>query len=163
MTSTGISHAAFDVIDESVALVADEAMQTLVADVAARVRARDGERFARLRRAAVHNDPNDYNVLVEAGTIAGLLDFGDIVHSFAIADLAIAIAYAVLDKRDPLDAAVAVVRGYARTRPLDDDEVAALFGLVLLRLCVSVCIAARQQRQRPERSVPVDEPGADRA
>jgi Ser/Thr protein kinase RdoA (MazF antagonist) len=29
-------------------------------------RARDAARFARLRRAAVHNDPNDYNVLVRA-------------------------------------------------------------------------------------------------
>jgi 4-aminobutyrate aminotransferase-like enzyme len=81
--------------------------------------------------------------------VTGIVDFGDIVYSYAVADLAIAIAYAVLDKPDPLDAAVSIVRGYTRSRPLDDDEIAALFGLVLLRLCASVCIAARQQRQRP--------------
>src|SRR5207244_6087327 len=33
---------------------------------------------------------------------------------------------------------------------LDDSELAALFGLVILRLCTSVCIAADQQRQRPD-------------
>ena len=31
-----------------------------------------------------------------------------------------------------------------------DDELAALFGLVALRLCTSVCIAADQQAQRPD-------------
>ena len=141
---------ALDVVRASSSLVADEGMRALVIDLASRVDARDGERLARLRRAVVHNDPNDYNVLVSERAVTGILDFGDIVHSYAIADLAIAVAYAVLDKPDPLEAAVSIVRGYARSRPIDDDEVAALFGLVVLRLCASVCIAAQQQRQRPD-------------
>ena len=69
---------------------------------------RDGPRFAALRRAVVHNDPNDYNVLVDGANgprVIEILDFGDIVHSYAIADLAIAVAYAVLGKADPLGAA----------------------------------------------------------
>jgi 4-aminobutyrate aminotransferase-like enzyme/Ser/Thr protein kinase RdoA (MazF antagonist) len=154
--------------------VADSEMRTVVSALLDRIDREDAARFARLRRAVVHNDPNDFNVLVElparAGSyrnevvasgssrkivapsrrIAGILDFGDIVYSYAIADLAIAVAYAVLGKGDPLDAAVAVVRGYQRSRPLEDDEIDALFGLVLLRLCTSVCIAARQQSQRPD-------------
>jgi 4-aminobutyrate aminotransferase-like enzyme len=161
----------------SASLVTDEGMRTLVTRLVDKIQARDADRFARLRRAAVHNDPNDYNVLVslppEGGShesverspvasaafpvapafrrkITGILDFGDIVHSYAIADLAIAIAYVVLDKSDPLSAAVSVVRGYQEARPLADDEIASLFGLVLLRLCTSVCVAARQQRQRPD-------------
>jgi 4-aminobutyrate aminotransferase-like enzyme/Ser/Thr protein kinase RdoA (MazF antagonist) len=141
---------AFEVIAESSALVADPALRALVSDLAATIQARDGVRLDRLRRAVVHNDPNDHNVLVSGPTVAGILDFGDLVHSYAIADLAIAIAYVVLDKPDPLGAAVAVFRGYTRMRALDDDEVASLFGLVLLRLCASVCIAARQQRERPD-------------
>ncbi|HEY2434816.1 MAG TPA: aminotransferase class III-fold pyridoxal phosphate-dependent enzyme [Vicinamibacterales bacterium] len=140
------------VIDQGLPLVGDDTLRALVGDLAARIQARDGERHARLRRAVVHNDPNDYNVLVEAPparTVSGFLDFGDIVYSYAVADLAIAIAYAVLDRSDPLDAVVSVFRGYARWRAVDDEEIAALFGLVLLRLCASVCIAARQQRERP--------------
>lgn len=140
---------ALDRVRDSSALVTDEGMRTLVTDLAARIERRDGSRLARLRRAVVHNDPNDYNVLVTDGNITGFLDFGDILYSYAIADLAIAIAYAALDAPDPLASAAAVVRGYARTRAIDDDEIASLFGLVLLRLCASVCIAARQQRQRP--------------
>jgi 4-aminobutyrate aminotransferase-like enzyme/Ser/Thr protein kinase RdoA (MazF antagonist) len=136
-------------VRELLPLVEDGAMRALVTRVADQIEARDGARFARLRRAAVHNDPNDYNVLVANGKITGILDFGDIVSSYAIADLAIAIAYAVFGKADPIAAAVSVVRGYQEVRPLDDDEVASLFGLVLLRLCTSVCVAARQQKQRP--------------
>jgi 4-aminobutyrate aminotransferase-like enzyme/Ser/Thr protein kinase RdoA (MazF antagonist) len=129
--------------------VADSDLRALVARVAQQVDFRDGPRLETLRRAVVHNDPNDHNVLVD-GRVTGILDFGDIVHSYATADLAIAVAYAVLDKPDPLGAAVHVVRGYQQLRPLADDEVATLFGLVLLRLCMSVCIAAAQQAQRPD-------------
>jgi Ser/Thr protein kinase RdoA (MazF antagonist) len=45
-------------------LVEDPAMRGLVTSVAERIEREDAPRFARLRRAAVHNDPNDYNVLV---------------------------------------------------------------------------------------------------
>ena len=149
-----------EVVRELSPLVADARMRALVARLADQIESRDAPRFAKLRRAAVHNDPNDYNVLVSedlplegesygASRITGILDFGDIVHSYATADLAIAVAYAVLGKDDPLAAAVSVTRGYQAIRPLDDDEIASLFGLVILRLCTSVCVAARQQKQRP--------------
>lgn len=130
--------------------IGDPGMRALVAGLLDRIERDDAPRFARLKRAVVHNDPNDFNVLVESGRISGIVDFGDIVHSFAVADLAIAAAYATLGKSDPLDAAVAVVRGYQRDGPLDDDEIDALFGLILMRLCTSVCVAARQQSQRPD-------------
>ncbi|HEX9367393.1 MAG TPA: phosphotransferase, partial [Vicinamibacterales bacterium] len=44
--------------------VEDPAMRALVTELADRIERRDAPRFARLRRAAVHNDPNDYNILV---------------------------------------------------------------------------------------------------
>ena len=128
--------------------IEDPDMRALVVRVAQQVDFRDGPRLDALGRAVVHNDPNDHNVLVDL-KVSGILDFGDIVHSYAIADLAIAAAYAVLGKPDPLAAAVHVVRGYQQQRPLGDEEVASLFGLILLRLCMSVCIAAEQQKQRP--------------
>lgn len=129
--------------------IADPDMRALVTRLAQQIDFRDGPRLDGLRRAVVHNDPNDHNVLVD-GRVTGILDFGDIVYSYATADLAIAVAYAVLGKPDPLAAAVDVVRGYQQLRPLGEEEVATLFGLILLRLCMSVCIAAAQQQQRPD-------------
>ena len=115
-------------------------------------------RLQDLRRSAVHNDANDHNVIVACEgdvwsrhqRIAAIIDFGDIVHSFVAADLAIAIAYAVLEKPDPLAAAVAIVRGYHAAWPLKEPEIAALLDLVRLRLCMSVALAAQQRGERPD-------------
>ena len=135
-------------------LVKDPALRGFVLRAVGYVRARDGHRLERLRRTAVHGDANDFNVLVTVagGTpvVSGIIDFGDMVHSYTVAEVAIAIAYAVLDREDPLDAASALLRGFHAEHPLGEDEVSVLLGLVMLRLCVSVCVAAHQQVQRPD-------------
>src|SRR5438552_5951801 len=94
------------VVRERVGLVQDKDLRALVERMAARIERDDARLFATLRRSAIHNDPNDHNVLVGGGDdpatrhqrIVGLVDFGDMVHSVTVADLAIAMAYAVLDK-----------------------------------------------------------------
>jgi Ser/Thr protein kinase RdoA (MazF antagonist) len=105
-----------------------------------------------LRRSVIHGDANDYNVLVdpERMQVVGLLDFGDMVYSYTVGNLAIAIAYVVLDKADPHEAANEVVQGYRGEFTLLDNELEALWPLVLMRLCMSVCLAAYQHQQRPE-------------
>jgi 4-aminobutyrate aminotransferase-like enzyme/Ser/Thr protein kinase RdoA (MazF antagonist) len=110
-----------------------------------------------LRRAAVHGDLNDHNVLVSRDgdpeqchqRVVGFVDFGDMIHSYAMSDLAIALAYMMLDSDDPLGAATRMVRGHHAVSPLDESEIAALFGLAVIRLCASACIAARQRRENP--------------
>jgi 4-aminobutyrate aminotransferase-like enzyme/Ser/Thr protein kinase RdoA (MazF antagonist) len=114
--------------------------------------------LANLPHSVVHGDLNDYNVLVGGGddvetrdqNVTGIVDFGDMVYSYRVADLAIAIAYAILGSADPLTIAAHVVRGYREHVTLDDRELAALFGLIALRLCMSACIAAEQVRHRPD-------------
>jgi Ser/Thr protein kinase RdoA (MazF antagonist) len=105
-----------------------------------------------LRKSVIHGDANDYNVLVgpERTVVTGLLDFGDMVYSYTVGDLAIAIAYVVLNKPEPRAAAEEVVKGYMSEFELIDNELKVLWKLVLLRLAMSVCIAAYQTEQRPE-------------
>ncbi len=105
-----------------------------------------------LRRSVIHGDANDYNVLVnpESIVVTGVIDFGDMVYSYTVGDLAIAIAYVVLDKSNPRAAAAEVINGYTSEFALLQDEREALWKLVLLRLAMSVCIAAYQLGQRPE-------------
>lgn len=146
------------VIREYQPLIADSEMREMVVAIADEFEREVAPTLPRLRKSAIHNDANDYNVIVGGGCdlysknqrVAGLIDFGDLIYSFTIGDLAIAIAYAILDKPDPLAAAAEIVRGYHAERAPTEDEIAALFGLIRLRLCVSVCIAAHQQRQRPD-------------
>jgi 4-aminobutyrate aminotransferase-like enzyme/Ser/Thr protein kinase RdoA (MazF antagonist) len=116
-----------------------------------------GSLLANLRKSIIHNDANDYNLLVTGGTdpysrgqiIVGLIDFGDMVYSYTVGDLAVAIAYAILDKPDPLASAAQVIKGYHAAHPLTDENLRALFGLVCMRLCMSACIAAEQQASQP--------------
>jgi Ser/Thr protein kinase RdoA (MazF antagonist) len=106
----------------------------------------------RLRLSVVHGDANDYNVLVDPDTmtISGLIDFGDMVYSYTAGDLAIAIAYAVLDKPEPLEVAREIVAGYTSEFALLSAELDSLWPLVRLRLAMSVCLAAHQLSQQPD-------------
>src|ERR1700694_1585446 len=137
--------------------IADVEIRNLASKVAADFEGWCVPLLPRLRRSSIHNDANDYNVIVGGGSdlytrnqsVAGLVDFGDMVHSYTVAELAVAIAYAVLDQPEPLAAAAHVVKGYHAEYSLSEHEIAALFGLVRMRLCMSVCMAAHQRQQRP--------------
>lgn len=138
--------------------VADPTLRDLIARFADDFARRTQPHLTGLRHSAIHNDANDYNVLVDTNTaldrhpqrVTGIVDFGDMVYSYTAADVAIACAYAMLDKPDPLAAAAAIVQGYHAVYPLEDIELTVLHDLICLRLAVSVCLAAQQQRQRPD-------------
>jgi 4-aminobutyrate aminotransferase-like enzyme/murein DD-endopeptidase MepM/ murein hydrolase activator NlpD len=107
----------------------------------------------------IHGDANDHNVLVapvRSGEeprdrkVVGVVDFGDAVRSYTVGEAAIAAAYAMLGKADPLTVAARLVAGFQRSFPLREPEVAALFPLMGLRLCASVAISAHQRRREPE-------------
>ncbi len=109
--------------------------------------------LATLPGQAIHNDLNDYNVLVsmqhEAFNISGVIDFGDMLRGPAVCDVAIAAAYAVLGHTRPFDALSALVHGYCTVRALSDVELSLLYPLLLTRLAVSVTNAAIEAEQRP--------------
>ena len=146
------------VIDAYLPLVDDPVLAATIVTVAERFDQEIAGKLATLTRAPIHSDLNDHNVLVGGGDdlwsrnqrVTGIVDFGDMVHSFAIADLAIAAAYVVLDAPDPLAAAAWLVRGHHAESPLDEAELAVLPGFIALRLCASASIAAEQRRQRPD-------------
>jgi Ser/Thr protein kinase RdoA (MazF antagonist) len=105
--------------------------------------------WTRLRPGVIHGDVNDYNVLVDSGRVSGLLDFGDMVHSAVVCDLAVALAYAVLGRSDPLAAAACVIRGYHRENPLCGSEQDALMPLMRARLAMSLCYSAHNRARSP--------------
>jgi len=103
-----------------------------------------------LRPGVIHGDANDHNVLAQRDRMTGLLDFGDMVHSAMVCDLAVTLAYAMLGERDPLLAAGAVIRGYHRHNPLTVAEQLALETLVRVRLAASLCYAAHNKIRDPD-------------
>ena len=104
--------------------------------------------------SVIYNDANDHNVLVDgddpyARRVVSVIDFGDMVRTWTVNELAVAAAYAMLDKPDPLHAALPIVAGYHAERPLADVEIEALLPLVCRRLCVSVVNSAYQRTREP--------------
>lgn len=95
-----------------------------------------------LRHAYIHNDANDYNILVREGKVSGLIDFGDVIYTALINNLAIACTYAMLHTKDPLQVAAQIVKGYHNAYPLKEKELQALYYLIAARLCISVTQSA---------------------
>ena len=112
-------------------------------------------RWSLFPKAVIHNDANDFNLLVGPAKIsghdlAGLLDFGDIVFSARICNAAVAAAYLALHRDDPVEAMCNVLKGYHAKIEVTEPEVAAFFALVSARLAVSVCMSAAQSAAEPD-------------
>lgn len=108
-----------------------------------------------LRSSVIHNDVNDYNILVEKSgsgpeRIVGIIDFGDMVHTYTVFELAITMTYAMFEKDDPLTAASHIVRGYHEILPLTESELEMLFYLIGARLCISVTMSAYRKTVEPD-------------
>jgi 4-aminobutyrate aminotransferase-like enzyme/Ser/Thr protein kinase RdoA (MazF antagonist) len=111
--------------------------------------------WKQFRQSVIQNDASDYNILVNSDVSTGqrvtsILDYGDVVHTATACELAVAMAYVMLDKPDPIAAAAQVVAGYHEVYPLTEAEVDALYTLAVTRLCCSVCFAEHQKRQAPD-------------
>ena len=99
----------------------------------------------KLRKAVIHNDANDYNVLVKDGQVSGVIDFGDMVESQLINNVAVACTYVMFKREDPLTAALALVKSYHEVYPLRETELSILYYLIAARLCMSVTTSAMQR------------------
>ncbi|WP_300070392.1 aminotransferase class III-fold pyridoxal phosphate-dependent enzyme [uncultured Ruegeria sp.] len=108
-----------------------------------------------LPKQAIHNDANDYNILVEGElgqrqTVSGLIDLGDMCAAPRICDLAIAGAYIVLDHPKPERALTALVRGYNAANRLSPTEVDLIWPLLRMRLAVSVVNSTLIAMENPD-------------
>ena len=111
--------------------------------------------LAALPEQAIHNDANDYNILVDGRmgqtlSVSGLIDLGDMCAAPRICDLAIAAAYVVLDHDHPQRALGALIKGYHAVNPLSPAEVDLLWPLLRARLAVSVVNSTLMARENPD-------------
>ena len=104
----------------------------------------------KLRKSIIHNDANEWNLLVENNLVTGIIDFGDISYSDLINELAIAIVYNSYKESDYLFWAEKLVASYNSIIPLEEIEIKILYYKVALRLCVSACNSAKAKNTNPE-------------
>ncbi|HKL66944.1 MAG TPA: phosphotransferase, partial [Bacteroidales bacterium] len=146
-----------DVVTDLRAMVDDDVALGFVDNTLEEYRSIVLPRSGRLRKSLVHNDLNDHNIIISSGTgpdrgkprIAGFIDFGDMLYSYTLADAAVAIAYLMLEEDDPLRVAATFLEGYNKSFSLKEDELAVLFTMAKMRLVISICMAAGQEKERP--------------
>ena len=104
-----------------------------------------------LRKAVIHQDANDHNVLVnKAGEVSGLIDFADVAWGSLINELAVTMAYALQKTEDTLGAAKDIIKAYDAVFPLQEDELEILFDLIAIRLVQSVTLSSRDAKDDPD-------------
>jgi len=106
-----------------------------------------------LRTQVIYNDMNLGNVLMDKDQpdhISGLIDFGDMIKSPLIIDLAVAAAYQLGADDDPLAGALPMIAGYHAVRPLQEMEMRLLTDLIRTRLVTSLVIGSYRSSLFPE-------------
>ena len=109
-------------------------------------------RFATLRSQIIHNDLNPGNVLVDEGeppSVAGVIDFGDMLRAPLIVDVAIAASYMRSADEDALEFLAPLVAGFNEITPLEQIEVELLYDLVRTRLVTTIVLMNWRLSARP--------------
>ncbi|WP_448955353.1 aminotransferase class III-fold pyridoxal phosphate-dependent enzyme [Labrys neptuniae] len=124
--------------------IADPARRAIAERVSADFKAHAVPAFAALRRQVIHNDIHQNNLLRDpaSGVITGLIDFGDMVETCLVNEVAIAIAHQLYREPDLLAVAAQFLAAYTAAMPLEPREIAILFDLVKMRLLSREIIAA---------------------
>ena len=114
-------------------------------------------RLGELEFGVIHNDANDRNLLIRthddgSPRLGGIIDFGDLLSTVVIAELAIAVTYLMLDRDDPLEDAASGIRGFHSVRPLTVPERELLPDFMIARLVSSVLMSAHGRHRDPDNS-----------
>jgi hydroxylysine kinase len=108
-----------------------------------------------LPRGVIHNDLTGSNMLMDAGegqSVAGILDFGDLVSAPIVQDIGVTASYH-LDGAEGADLFAPILHllaGYESVRSLSEREAGVLFDLISTRLALRALIPAWRTTLYPE-------------
>lgn len=93
----------------------------------------------------IHGDITDDNVVCDQhGVPDGLIDFGDLMRSWTVAELAVAVSAVLRHEGGEPAAAMPAIEAFHAVRPLSPAEVEALWPLVVVRAAVLVVSGVHQ-------------------
>jgi Ser/Thr protein kinase RdoA (MazF antagonist) len=95
-------------------------------------------RLTSLPTQVVHNDLSKDNVIRTPEGEIVVIDFGDIVRTQRVNDVAVAMADQLGDGEDPFAPALDFLRGYLAVEPLDAEELELVYDLVRTRVVTRI-------------------------
>lgn len=143
------------VVDTLIGHVGDAGHRDRLQTAAREAWARIGRVADDLPRQAVHLDITDANVVVSRAADGfrrpdGVIDFGDLTHTWAVSELAIAASSVLGHTGTEPVSIVPAVRAYHAIRPLTTAEIDALWPMVVLRTAVLIVSGAQQAELDPD-------------
>ena len=129
--------------------IPNEEIKSLVISLVTEKTKQTQEKLKLLPRQLIHNDGNDWNIVVSERNL-GLIDFGDMIIAPKIVGIAVAGAYLAMKSDDPSKDIAHLIRGYHGVKPLTSLEVELLFDLVKLRVASSIANAVLQSSANPD-------------
>ncbi|MEX0807425.1 MAG: aminotransferase class III-fold pyridoxal phosphate-dependent enzyme [Dongiaceae bacterium] len=106
--------------------------------------------LSRLRGQIIHNDANGNNMVVDPANpeqVAGIIDFGDMIHTVLAADPAVTASDLSKIERHLIDSICTIVAGYDAVNPLEEDEINVMYDLILARYALTLVIIAWRNSQ----------------
>jgi len=121
----------------------------LVQEIVSAFKNRVESSYGLLEKGVIHGDLNEQNILVQESVpgskefgIHGIIDFGDLQERYYIFELAISLAYLMLQclgtNIDPIQGSAILLAGYSKHRTIPKLELELLRVCVCGRLCQSV-------------------------
>jgi 4-aminobutyrate aminotransferase-like enzyme/Ser/Thr protein kinase RdoA (MazF antagonist) len=102
------------------------------------------------RAQVIHNDLSCLNTIVDGNRVAGVIDFGDLIHTPLVCDLAVPIVELTRGHPDPIATAAEITAGYHAVTALEDDELRLIFDLVSTRCAMEIAVANWRVCDHPE-------------
>ncbi len=114
-----------------------------------------------LRRSIIHNDANDWNILVNKDNIIGVIDFGDMVKTYLINEVAIALSYILIEKEDIMKWIIKFLKPYNKSIKLKSIEIDLLYYLIPARLCTTLLKSSFHEKEDPsDKYITISKKGA---
>lgn len=129
----------------------DESLRSMVAGALDDFERHAAPGFDALRWQLIHNDLNPENILIHPDRpdeVAGVIDFGDMLRSPLIVDVAVAASYLRPTGEDPLCEIEYLVAAYNDVTALEASEIAILPILIRARLAATVAIRCWRASER---------------
>lgn len=104
----------------------------------------------------IHNDAHPYNLLradTVSQDVAGLIDFGDLVHAPVINDLAVMATSFHQPGVEHLDTVENLLIGFHRAHPLSGEEISLLWDAMTLRVLITILLSDIKLNMMDDREV----------